>query len=116
MYVCDSCCAGRGRKNTSFFVVSVQILDMCAAPGSKTTQLIEMLHSDMDVPFPGAHISNLLRRIDLGLLQAFPVLAGYNLNPPPFRGLCDCQRRGQQALLPARAPGQAPQQPLHHGG
>lgn len=33
--------------------VSVQILDMCAAPGSKTAQLIEMLHSDMDVPFPG---------------------------------------------------------------
>ncbi|XP_054571224.1 RNA cytosine C(5)-methyltransferase NSUN2 isoform X2 [Eptesicus fuscus] len=28
------------------------ILDMCAAPGSKTTQLIEMLHADMNVPFP----------------------------------------------------------------
>uniref|UniRef100_A0A8C4DWH7 tRNA (cytosine(34)-C(5))-methyltransferase n=1 Tax=Dicentrarchus labrax TaxID=13489 RepID=A0A8C4DWH7_DICLA len=28
------------------------ILDMCAAPGSKTAQLIEMLHADMDVPFP----------------------------------------------------------------
>lgn len=26
---------------------------MCAAPGSKTAQLIEMLHSDMEVPFPG---------------------------------------------------------------
>lgn len=26
---------------------------MCAAPGSKTTQLIEMLHADMSVPFPG---------------------------------------------------------------
>lgn len=25
---------------------------MCAAPGSKTTQLIEMLHADMNVPFP----------------------------------------------------------------
>lgn len=33
--------------------VSAQILDMCAAPGSKTAQLIEMLHADMDVPFPG---------------------------------------------------------------
>lgn len=33
--------------------VSMQILDMCAAPGSKTAQLIEMLHADMDVPFPG---------------------------------------------------------------
>uniref|UniRef100_A0A8C5GA14 tRNA (cytosine(34)-C(5))-methyltransferase n=1 Tax=Gouania willdenowi TaxID=441366 RepID=A0A8C5GA14_GOUWI len=29
-----------------------KILDMCAAPGSKTAQLIEMLHSDMDIPFP----------------------------------------------------------------
>ncbi|KAM5157449.1 RNA cytosine C(5)-methyltransferase NSUN2 isoform 1-T2 [Mantella aurantiaca] len=29
-----------------------KILDMCAAPGSKTKQLIEMLHADMDVSFP----------------------------------------------------------------
>lgn len=29
-----------------------KILDMCAAPGSKTAQLIEMLHADMDVAFP----------------------------------------------------------------
>lgn len=29
-----------------------KILDMCAAPGSKTAQLIEMLHADMNVPFP----------------------------------------------------------------
>lgn len=29
-----------------------KILDLCAAPGSKTAQLIEMLHADMDVPFP----------------------------------------------------------------
>ncbi|XP_075069004.1 RNA cytosine C(5)-methyltransferase NSUN2 [Mixophyes fleayi] len=29
-----------------------KILDMCAAPGSKTKQIIEMLHADMDVPFP----------------------------------------------------------------
>ncbi|XP_072267978.1 RNA cytosine C(5)-methyltransferase NSUN2 [Pyxicephalus adspersus] len=29
-----------------------KILDMCAAPGSKTKQLIEMLHADMEVPFP----------------------------------------------------------------
>uniref|UniRef100_A0A4W5NSI0 NOP2/Sun RNA methyltransferase 2 n=1 Tax=Hucho hucho TaxID=62062 RepID=A0A4W5NSI0_9TELE len=28
-----------------------KILDMCAAPGSKTAQLIVMLHSDMDIPF-----------------------------------------------------------------
>lgn len=25
---------------------------MCAAPGSKTAQLIEMLHADMNDPFP----------------------------------------------------------------
>lgn len=37
----------------SFACDLVQILDMCAAPGSKTAQLIEMLHADMDVPFPG---------------------------------------------------------------
>lgn len=29
-----------------------KILDLCAAPGSKTAQLIEMLHGDMNVPFP----------------------------------------------------------------
>ncbi|KAM9302754.1 RNA cytosine C(5)-methyltransferase NSUN2 isoform 2-T2 [Morus bassanus] len=29
-----------------------KVLDMCAAPGSKTAQLIEMLHADMSVPFP----------------------------------------------------------------
>ncbi|XP_053099620.1 RNA cytosine C(5)-methyltransferase NSUN2 [Hemicordylus capensis] len=29
-----------------------KILDMCAAPGSKTAQLIEMLHADMSVSFP----------------------------------------------------------------
>lgn len=29
-----------------------KILDMCAAPGSKTKQIIEMLHADMDIPFP----------------------------------------------------------------
>lgn len=35
---------------------------MCAAPGSKTAQLIEMLHADMNVPFPskfGQTIKNL---------------------------------------------------------
>uniref|UniRef100_A0AAR2IYE5 tRNA (cytosine(34)-C(5))-methyltransferase n=1 Tax=Pygocentrus nattereri TaxID=42514 RepID=A0AAR2IYE5_PYGNA len=33
-------------------LLHILILDMCAAPGSKTAQLIEMLHADMDVPFP----------------------------------------------------------------
>lgn len=34
---------------------------MCAAPGSKTTQLIEMLHADMSVPFPGMHLVGVWR-------------------------------------------------------
>ncbi|XP_059343365.1 RNA cytosine C(5)-methyltransferase NSUN2 [Ammospiza nelsoni] len=33
-----------------------KILDMCAAPGSKTAQLIEMLHADMNVPFPSGFV------------------------------------------------------------
>uniref|UniRef100_A0A803VYD7 tRNA (cytosine(34)-C(5))-methyltransferase n=1 Tax=Ficedula albicollis TaxID=59894 RepID=A0A803VYD7_FICAL len=33
-----------------------KILDMCAAPGSKTAQLIEMLHADMNVPFPNGFV------------------------------------------------------------
>lgn len=42
---------------------------MCAAPGSKTAQLIEMLHSDMDVPFPGEQkILNLIRFLILTLI------------------------------------------------
>jgi len=33
----------------------LQVLDMCAAPGSKTAQLIEFLHSadTLDNPIPG---------------------------------------------------------------
>lgn len=34
---------------------------MCAAPGSKTTQLIEMLHADMSVPFPGGRLAGVWR-------------------------------------------------------
>lgn len=30
-----------------------KILDMCAAPGSKTAQLIEYLHADSADPMPG---------------------------------------------------------------
>uniref|UniRef100_A0A8D0L653 tRNA (cytosine(34)-C(5))-methyltransferase n=1 Tax=Sphenodon punctatus TaxID=8508 RepID=A0A8D0L653_SPHPU len=33
-----------------------KILDMCAAPGSKTAQLIEMLHADMNVSFPDGFV------------------------------------------------------------
>ncbi|XP_016126399.1 tRNA (cytosine(34)-C(5))-methyltransferase [Sinocyclocheilus grahami] len=47
-----------------------KILDMCAAPGSKTAQLIEMLHSDMDVPFPeGFVIANDIRIAVRGVEQ-----------------------------------------------
>lgn len=40
------------RQDGFFTFLCLQILDMCAAPGSKTAQLIEMLHADMNVPFP----------------------------------------------------------------
>lgn len=32
--------------------LSVQVLDMCAAPGSKTAQLLEFLHADDSAPQP----------------------------------------------------------------
>ena len=35
--------------------VTFQVLDMCAAPGSKTAQLIEMIHADENIPVPGKH-------------------------------------------------------------
>lgn len=35
---------------SSYFL---QVLDMCAAPGSKTAQLIEMIHADEKIPIPG---------------------------------------------------------------
>ena len=39
-----------------------KILDMCASPGSKTAQLIEMLHQDKSNPTPsGTFILSLLR-------------------------------------------------------
>lgn len=34
----------------------VQILDMCAAPGSKTAQLIELLHADDSIPVPSGFV------------------------------------------------------------
>lgn len=43
----------------------MQILDMCAAPGSKTAQLIEMLHADMEVPFPGRTNTHAYRYLEL---------------------------------------------------
>ncbi len=37
-----------------FDVITIlKVLDMCAAPGSKTAQLIEIMHSDDNVPNPG---------------------------------------------------------------
>lgn len=32
---------------------------MCAAPGSKTAQLIEMIHADEKIPIPGKYIIKL---------------------------------------------------------
>ena len=34
-------------------IASFQVLDMCAAPGSKTAQIIELLHQDENKPIPG---------------------------------------------------------------
>ncbi len=33
--------------------VKFQVLDMCAAPGSKTAQLVELIHSDENIVLPG---------------------------------------------------------------
>uniref|UniRef100_UPI00358F2CBB RNA cytosine C(5)-methyltransferase NSUN2-like isoform X2 n=1 Tax=Myxine glutinosa TaxID=7769 RepID=UPI00358F2CBB len=33
-----------------------KVLDLCAAPGSKTTQIIDMLHSDVSTPFPDGFV------------------------------------------------------------
>ena len=38
---------------SNYLVPFKQVLDMCAAPGSKTAQLIEMIHADEKIPFPG---------------------------------------------------------------
>ena len=39
--------------NYYFYYVSFQILDACAAPGSKTAQIIELLHGDNFYGIPG---------------------------------------------------------------
>lgn len=36
-----------------FFFIKFQILDACAAPGSKTVQLIELLHGEESLGIPG---------------------------------------------------------------
>jgi len=36
-----------------------KILDMCAAPGSKTAQIIEYLHADSADPMPGTFYFNI---------------------------------------------------------
>jgi len=40
-----------------------KVLDMCAAPGSKTAQLIEYLHADTDNPMPGRGRHLVLHRV-----------------------------------------------------
>lgn len=52
-----------------------KVLDMCAAPGSKTAQLIEMLHSDPNVPIPSKTTWKLSEKSWLLLLSAGFVLA-----------------------------------------
>ena len=39
-------------KNNFGLTVLFQVLDMCAAPGSKTAQLIEMMNEDSDKDLP----------------------------------------------------------------
>lgn len=46
--------------NRIFLVLDVKphhkVLDMCAAPGSKTAQLIEALHADENNPIPSGFV------------------------------------------------------------
>lgn len=41
------------------FLKYLQVIDMCAAPGSKTAQLIEMMHSD-EGKMPGIRLKEKL--------------------------------------------------------
>lgn len=43
----------------NFYFLSIQILDACAAPGSKTVQLIELLHGEETLGIPGKVYNNL---------------------------------------------------------
>lgn len=42
----------------NFYVLPIQILDACAAPGSKTVQLIELLHGEERLGIPGKVYNN----------------------------------------------------------
>ena len=65
-------------------VFCVQVLDMCAAPGSKTAQLIEMIHADdgsspTSSALPGAYMYsvhvNMLLCPYISLVPRIPPLA-----------------------------------------
>lgn len=45
-----------------------QVLDMCASPGSKTFQILEMLHNDPETPPSGMVIANDLDYVRCNLL------------------------------------------------
>lgn len=42
--------------NINNLLTSSQVLDMCAAPGSKTAQLIEAIHGDEKIEHPSMYI------------------------------------------------------------
>lgn len=46
----------------------IQVLDMCASPGSKTFQILEMLHIDPETPPSGLVIANDLDYVRCNLL------------------------------------------------
>lgn len=44
------------KLNVFYFYWTIKVLDMCAAPGSKTAQLIEALHANGDIMLPSGFV------------------------------------------------------------
>lgn len=68
-----------------------KILDMCAAPGSKTAQIIEYLHADTDEPMPGMYRERILNVTIIPIVRFFtgvPINTQNHITPlklPGFR-------------------------------
>ena len=99
-HTCICCTPGTARTLPQTPCVQAQVLDTCASPGSKTVQIVEMLHQNTALPTGAPPCMLLSRR---SLLQARP--AG------PCRRVCGRERCGRAALQPAHAPHQAHVQP-----
>ena len=84
---------------------------MCAAPGSKTAQLVEFLHADESVAVPGEFlgIGNSGCGKDCVSLHKLHLAMSFH-----FRGICCCQRQRQQAVLLDGASGEATGESLFH--